>query len=558
MSENFKRAVPLFSALALSTVVVATAFNPVPHSGGDNAAYIALAYDLLANRSYTDVFDPAGLPHTKYPPVFPLLLAGLVALGARSWVVLKLVAAVSTVAAVGFTYDFVQRRFDRLTAFAVAALVALASAVVYYSHWILSDPLFLALTIGSLAALGRAAVQEPDASSWLWIGVVSALLAFFTRSAGLPLVLAILGWLALDRRWRDLVIAAAIVGIPALGWWWRARGVAVASYAEEFWMVDPYQPALGTIGVSGLIPRALSNAEAYVFTHGPGGIVGPGASWLPLLGIVLTLAALLGWLITARERVGPVELFFPAYAGLILLWPEVWAGDRFALPLYPVMLAYAAVTLHEIGRRVPEAMSGLLAGAAVLAILLPAGGHWLQRASESSECARHARQAGPWACYGPGVTSFVDAAGWMGEALPEGSVAFSRKPRHFFVLSGLRSRTFPFDESPDAHLALADELGVRYVLLDQWDALAGRYVGSAVRRQPGGFCFVRSFGSADARGAQLLGIRTPRARSSHTDPSGAAQIVPCPSEYLRAGGTEGYGSSSSSSWRIPLLERLGM
>ena len=35
------------------------AFDPVPHSGGDNSGYVSLAYGLLADGAYVDVFDPA-------------------------------------------------------------------------------------------------------------------------------------------------------------------------------------------------------------------------------------------------------------------------------------------------------------------------------------------------------------------------------------------------------------------------------------------------------------------------------------------------------------------
>ena len=146
--------------VTVSGIVVAMAFNPIPHTGGDNAGYIGLAHGLITTGSYTDVFDPEGLPHTKYPPVFPALLALLISLGARTWVALKMTAAVSTVAAVGFTYVWAERSLGALAAFAVALVLALSSGIVYYSHWILSDPFFLALTVAALFALARADEDE--------------------------------------------------------------------------------------------------------------------------------------------------------------------------------------------------------------------------------------------------------------------------------------------------------------------------------------------------------------------------------------------------------------
>lgn len=553
MSERRLRLLLLAGASLVSGVVVATAFHPAPHPGGDNAGYLSLAYGLLSGGAYVDAWDPARLPHVKYPPVFPLVLAALMALGARTWVVFKGVAAVSTVASVALAYLWAERRLGHAAGFAVALLLALSTAVVYYSHWILSDPLFVALTLGALVALDRA---EPEAPiGWLALGVVAAGLALFTRSAGLPLVVAMLSWLALSRRGRALGVVGVALGVPAALWWWRGRSGGVGAYATELWMVDPYQPALGTIGVLDLIPRALANLQAYVLTHGPGGVVGQDAAALGAFGVALTLAAIAGWVVRFRDGPGPAELFFPLYAGLILVWPEVWAGDRFALPLYPLVFVYGALALRRLGEHLPRVVVRVGAPALLVALLLPAGARWIDAAREAAVCNRAAREAGPFACWGPRVGAFVTAAEWSGRSLPEGAVVLSRKPRHWFVLSGVPSRTFPFDEDPAAHLALADSLGARYVLLDQWDGLAGRYVGSAVRARPGAFCFVQTFGDPARGAAQLLGIRARAAREGGApDGATAPRIVACPPEYLRAGAGEGYSSPPSAA--IPLLVAL--
>jgi hypothetical protein len=557
MTEARRRWILLSGTLVVSTVVVVAAFNPVPHTGGDNAGYLSLANGLLTERTYTDAFDPEGLAHTKYPPVFPMILALLMSVGARTWVAFKATAAVATVAAVGFTFLWAERRIGPFPAFGVAVLLALSPAVVYYSHWILSDPVFLAFTLAALFTLERA-TDEVAPSGWLAVGVAAAGLAFFTRSAGLPLVVAIGAWLALGKRWRPLAVTAAAIGLPALAWWWRGRGVGVASYGTEFWLIDPYQPGLGTVGVVGLVPRAFANLSAYVLSHGPVGIVGSGVPAVGFLGVVLTLAAIGGWIVVARERIGPAELFFPLYSGLILLWPEVWAGDRFVLPLYPLVFVYGAVALRAVGRRLPSLAASLVTAVIVLVLFLPASRDWIDQAGQASTCARIARAGGAFACYSPQIGVFAEAAAWTGRALPEGAVVMSRKPRHFFLLSGIPSRTFPFEDDPSAHLALADDLGARYILLDQWDGLANRYVGGAVRRQPGAFCFVRGFGQISTGGAQLLGIRPPGERNAApVAGNGGVQLEPCPAGYVRSPDVSAYSSSSpSASGRIPLLDGL--
>lgn len=546
-------ALPLGVAVVTLVAVVA-AFNPAPHTGGDNAGYVSLAYSLLKHHTYTEVFDPAGLPHTKYPPVFPAVLAGLMLLGVRTWVGLKSVAVVSTVAIALLTQLWARRRMGSLAATAVALLVALSSAVIYYSHWILSDPLFVAFTLLSLWALERTAEPESGSSggpAWLALGVTAAVLAYLTRSAGLPLLVAILAWLALRRRWRALAASVVGIGVPALLWWLRSRSVAHTGYGSEFWLVDPYTPDLGRVGIGGLLGRLGTNLVGYVGTHVPGGIVGTRGGAVTLLGVVLVALAAVGWARAARGRFGATEIFVPLYAGLILLWPVVWSGDRFALPLFPFLFGYAALSLRWGAQRWGRGPGTLVAAVAFLVAFLPAVKSWTGVLQEASACGAMVRARGAFGCYGPRVESFVEAAGWSGANLPDGAAVLTRKPRIFYVMGGVPSRTFPFTDDPAALLALADSLGARYVLLDQWDGQATRFVAGSVRRDPGAFCALHGF-QGDGGGAQMLGILPPGERpgvSSGEEP----RIVRCPASFVRGDGNASYASSSGS---IPLLLEL--
>lgn len=558
------------AATVLSALFVVLGFTAIPHTGGDNAGYVALAHGLLTGAGYTDVFDPAGLPHTKYPPLFPAVLAGMIGAGARTWAALKWSAALPTVVTTLLTFLWAERRVGPWPGFAVAAVIAAASGFVYYSHWVLSDPLFMALTMGAMYALDRAHLPDgahvPDRGDalghtdregvglrWLVVGAVLTGLAYFTRSAGLPLVVALLGYLAFHRRWRALGGVGAALGLPMLLWALRGRGEGVAQYGSEFWMVNPYQPELGRIGVVGLLDRVVENGSAYVFQHLPAGIVGSEATGLALLGAAIVAAAAVGWGLRLREDVGVVELFVPLYIGLVLLWPPVWGGDRFALPLFPLLLVYGVSVTRLLEGRLPNGVMRVAGAFAFLALFLPATRTTLDSREQTAACAAFAAENGPWSCYGPRVEAFIEVASWAGASLPEGSAVLSRKPRHFYAHGGVPSRAFAFTLSADEQLALADELGARYVVVDQWDGLAARYIGAAVRGRPGAFCFVRAFGLPEQGGAQLLGILPPQERS----PSGAVSpegIPPCPATYVRPGADE--ASYSSSSWSIPLLDGL--
>ncbi|MBT8404236.1 MAG: hypothetical protein KJP18_10280, partial [Gemmatimonadetes bacterium] len=239
----------LVLAVILTWALTSTA-NPAPHSGGDNAGYVALADALLDGEGYVEPWDPARPPHTKYPPVFALALAVAMALGASTWAALKGVPLLFGITAAGATWAWVHGRRGPVWATAVAILTGCSAVFLYHVHILLSDVPFLALTVGALAAAegGRrvaAASKRPSGSEahgaartdtppekggsasfgpWV-LAVVLAALAVLTRTAGAPLAVALVAGAALHGRTRRAALTAAALAVPIGAWWARGRGV---------------------------------------------------------------------------------------------------------------------------------------------------------------------------------------------------------------------------------------------------------------------------------------------------------------------------------------------
>ncbi|HSG48423.1 MAG TPA: glycosyltransferase family 39 protein, partial [Longimicrobiales bacterium] len=247
--------------LVVQGVLIWGVFLPSPHSGGDNAGYVALAHSLVSGEGYTEIWDPAAPPHTKYPPVFPVLLALAMTLGATGWAALKTVPVLAALVAVAGVFLWARRRLGEEAGFAVALLTGLTPSLLYHAHWLLSDVPFLAFTALALwrldgitggagapwapagSASGAASRAEEPPGRWLGVLAATVLvaLAYFTRSAGLPLVLAGVAALAWGRRWAEAAVLGGGVGIPALLWLLRGRaaGPGEGRYGSEFFLLDP-------------------------------------------------------------------------------------------------------------------------------------------------------------------------------------------------------------------------------------------------------------------------------------------------------------------------------
>lgn len=528
-------------------------YTPSPHMGGDNASYLTLGYSLLHRHAYLELWDPAEPPHTKYPPVYPGILAAAMALGARTWTAFKLLSVLFTGVGSAFVYLWAAERRSRIFALAVALLMAGSDSLLWASHWILSEAPFVAFTLCALWAFERAE-RRGFPAGWTLLGGLATILAYFTRSAGLPLVVAALAWLALRQRWRAAAAFAGAFAVPAALWWVRGQGLAAGAYVSEFWMRNPYLPELGRVDALGLLERFARNTWLYVKEYIPGGLTGLKGFVIVAGGVLLAALALWGWARRAR-RPAVAELLLPLYLGLIFLWPTVWSGDRFALPVLPVIVFYAGETVVDGARRVGR-WGAVGAGAlAFLLVALPAGLSLRHEARQSKACIELARREGPFACYSERAREFAAAALWSGAHLPPDAVVLSRKPTIFYVLSGLHSRVFPLTDDPEAFFRAARDAGARYVLIDYLDRLGGLYLIPVVRKAPDAFCYVNGFGNEESQ-TLLFGILPEEAREPAQVQPGEGyftlDMVACSPAMLRQTPQALVSSTSSV---IPLLAR---
>jgi hypothetical protein len=257
--------------LTIHLMLAYLVFQPAPHTGGDNGVYVTLARALLDEGRYINLHLPGAPPHTQYPPGFPVLLAAGMLLGLTTWVRLKVLTVLVTSLGVAFSFLWIRRRRSPGLALGVGLILAISPGVLEHGHWVLSDGPFWALLMAAVWGFER---LRPDRRLAFAVAVAATLAAYFTRSAGLPLLLAGGGVLALRRNWRGLGLFGLVVGVPALLWWMRARSLGGVDYVSQFWFVNPYRPDAGTVGPADLPIRIGENLVKYLTDHLP--ILGTG------------------------------------------------------------------------------------------------------------------------------------------------------------------------------------------------------------------------------------------------------------------------------------------
>jgi hypothetical protein len=347
-------------------------------------------------------------------------------------------------------------------------------------------------------------------------------LGYLTRTAAIPLVVAGLGWLAWERRWKQLAIFAAFVVPVVAGWslWTNAQAAAdltYGAYSNVFWLKEQYDPSLGEASLLDVFMRIFANGARYGAVMIPLLLTGRAGGAVAILGYGLIALATLGWARRVRTP-GLVEIFFPLYCGMIAVLPLAWAGERYLLPIFPIALAYAAQTVAAL-MAAWQPKTRALAGAAAVAVVVLIAAPPLAAATQiGSYCRGVFAEGQRYGCLSPEWQDYLTTADWASAELPEDAVVISRKPGLFFALSNRRGIDIPKTADPDEYFRIAEAAGADYLVLDRTDFLTVQYSVPAVQAYPSSFCIARL---GDVEGSAVLGFRNdvPRERAVGEEPA---------------------------------------
>ncbi|MYA32774.1 MAG: hypothetical protein F4164_08005 [Gemmatimonadales bacterium] len=454
-------------------------FEPTLFPGGDNAGYLILGDALRNGEGYRDLYLPGTPLHARYPPLLPVMLAGLGWIGGVLGA--KIGMLLMTTLVVWATAHFGRQWMGAGPALAAAGLLAVNPTLLEYGHYVLSEGPFVLWIVAALW------LSQRDDGRGALLAMGAAIAAFATRTAGMTVLMALpLAWL-LARRYRragwTMLVAVATLAAWALYQRWAAADQP--GYLSVLLLVDPYSPEAGTVTLAGLIERAAQNLWAHVSRVLPDLLLGPGdgsSGGRIVLGGTAAAAALFRWTSAARGRLGAPEIFAILYVGLIALWPSVWTDRRFLLPLLPVVLLLALSALWRLPLRPPVRWLRL----AVPMVFAAFGVIWAANVIPGRvACIASYRADRP--CDVPASSSLYASARWARENTPPEAVIANRKPRLFYWYSRRRGDVYPFSADAATVMAGLDAMGASYVVVDQVSGTTGRYLIPAIRAFPNRF-----------------------------------------------------------------------
>ncbi len=361
---------PVALMLSLAPVYIHGALVPAPSVAyHDDSVYMITARALARGEGYRISSLPDAIYQTKYPPLYPAVLALL-------WIVFpsfpaniiafKLASVIFAGLWILATYRLCRRMSLSSVAAAWICFAALAARwSVFLSTLVLPDTLFWFLcTWGALRILD---LSESRSDHTRRVAAAAAIVAaaVLTRSVGIALIPAAVAVFLLRRRLRLAIAFSACAGVLIAPWvLWQHAHAAPLDRVLAYYSKACY--AGGTIMSIGW-ERALNVIITNIFMMAAGFQVLTGASVSIagfLASVALSILVLRGIAADVRTDSCFISFWFAAYSLTLIAW--VWLPVRYEAPLLPLGLIWVVKSLQRLENvRLKATAASVLIGAAI-------------------------------------------------------------------------------------------------------------------------------------------------------------------------------------------------
>ena len=318
----------------------------------DDGIYVITAKALAQGAGYRLINEPNSPLQTKYPILYPALLAIIWKIWPsfpKNLVAMQGVSLCAGAASVALSYLYMVRfgYFTRGVAFASGLLCATSTLFLYFCTLTLSETTFAFFSILALWAIDRQ-VRFPfdKRSSQILLGLLLAL-PFLTRTIGIAIIPA--GLLSLylsQQRVRWVGLGASLIAFPWILWMlivpkWDQHQINVYSNYLSFW---------STFGGLNLLRIIVLNFFFLLMS-----IVDISIGWLGIFAhkyniIIMLLYLFIGlmaitWLLIQSKYLKILHSYLIFYLCIVVLWP--WPPSRFIIPILPFVAACLLIVIKR-------------------------------------------------------------------------------------------------------------------------------------------------------------------------------------------------------------------
>ena len=170
---------------------------------GDNIRYYLLGKALAVGKVFVNIWEPGEPASAPSPPVYPFILSLIVRVFSYNMTVMKIFNGILFLIAALFFFLVLKKiSYNKKLIIFTLILVAVNSHLLRYSTMLMTEIPFLFFLMISLYSVINIDIKRRwFKEHWFWIMILFIGLAYYTRTAGLALILAFPLYFAIERKW---------------------------------------------------------------------------------------------------------------------------------------------------------------------------------------------------------------------------------------------------------------------------------------------------------------------------------------------------------------------
>jgi len=489
--------------LLVFSIVYPLIFDHKLFLGGDNANYYILAKGLAFENSYILFNSPSETLANHFPPGYPFLMSLLMRIGAESLDAMKILNGVFLLFSSFLMFHIsVKLTKNNILSLIVALFVLLNGNLLEYSTVVMSEIsfcFFLLLTIYFFLIFKEK--KGGGKSPYLYLFGLSLIVLIYIRTQGVVVLLAFLLNFFFHKQWEEAIILFCLSFLALAPWQMRSFNLGGNTYMKQLTRVNPYDSQSLQMNTEDLGGRVKENLVRYISKEIPNALFpsikvtykdlktgkvtkSPILHWV--IGFSIILFALLGIISVPMYRM----FFFLLFAGIfsvLMLWPQVWYGIRFFLPMVPLTFLFSILGLFYLVTKVFKLSSSLIESkriAFVLVIFLFFQVNPVKALQKKANIDHPVK----W-------NNFLKAGSWCKENIDSKSVISSRKPGLIYAVSNRKTTRFAYTNNPQEFFDYYKKDGVTHVIFEQLGfSQSTRYLLPIIRSEPEKFRLIKQYG----------------------------------------------------------------
>jgi len=328
---------------------------------------------------------------------------------------------------------------------------------------------------------------------YFYLSVFSLGIMYYIKSLTIGVVVGLIAYLLYKKNWKEILAYTSAILIVYIPWKIRLSNLSHTSYLTYLSYKNPYQKELGMMEFGDWFIRMWKNFKRYLSVEIPDGIIPmnptfnykdapPLYNWI--IGIIIVVFIIYG-LIRLKKQNLFFFLVLSSLFGILLLWPDVWFGKRFFMPLIPIMYGLFLYGIYELFELAlikfkvnAKTKTNLLQAFPFALFLLfipsiPATNYMLAYAESDVQ---------------PKYKNYFQAAKWVKKNTPDSSITACRKPNLFHIYSNKFVTNYPKSVSKEEILESFDQKQVDYVIVESLGfSSTAKYLVPALQKYQGKF-----------------------------------------------------------------------